>query len=135
MGLHVYADDTFFHLTNFGRAGLAALSLAMGFGLLRVQRAAGRHLHIALRILLALGLFYDFIWLSPQVYYTYFRLIMDGLPAQVVVGPPPNPLEVLQLMTFTAKHSIAVHTQGLLGWAMFAAAVLPKRRRVRGLAA
>ncbi|NNK77370.1 MAG: hypothetical protein HKP40_01530 [Litoreibacter sp.] len=84
------------------------------------------------RLLLALGLFYLFVWLSPQVYYTYYRFIIDGLPAQVVVKAPPFPSDVILLLAFRSDASLSFHGQGLLGWAMiFLTLVLGWRKPVR----
>ncbi|MEO0829303.1 MAG: hypothetical protein AAFY03_02465 [Pseudomonadota bacterium] len=125
-----YDGDTFFHLSIGGRWGLAALSLALSglvfFCMYRLSRAWPR----VWRIAAACVVFYAFVWLSPQVYYSYYRLIIDGLPAQVVVNAPPSPLETARLLAFSAAPTLSDHGKGALGWAMLLQAVIgPWSRR------
>ena len=65
--------------------------------------------------------FWLFVWLSPQVYYQYYRLIFDGLPVQWVVGRPELG-EAMRLLTFTGPANLSAHGQGVLGWAMLCVA-------------
>ena len=116
----MYAADSFFTLGPWEQAGLAALSLAMAAGLVLVLRPIARKADAGrlLRAGLALTGFWGFLWLSPQVYYTYYQAIIPGLPWQVVVGWPPGPIEVASLMGFRGDPSLADHARGALGWVL-----------------
>ncbi|MEO1139034.1 MAG: hypothetical protein AAFW87_06220 [Pseudomonadota bacterium] len=77
----------------------------------------------AARIVLAITVFWAFLWLSPQVYYFYYMLIIDSLPWQIVIKAPPGAGDLVRLMSFSDDASLSAHGQGALGWAMVAAAV------------
>lgn len=120
----MYESDSFFTLSAGGQAGLALLSLLLGlavlWGVWRGTQAAPR----GLRVLAALIAFWLFVWVSPQVYYQYYRLIIDGLPAQWVIWPPRWPGEAVRLLTFTGPANLSAHSQGILGWAMICVACI-----------
>ena len=124
MSLCDLGDDSFFTLTLGQRIGLLGVScgLALGMvGLVRIGRAW------PIRLILAGAGFYGFVWVSPQAYYIYYRLIFDGLPAQIVVAAPPGLVELAGLLTFTAQNTLSAHSLGALGWAMLAAALWPRK--------
>lgn len=124
----MYEEDSFLTLGAGGRVGLLLLSLCLAALMLWLTYALGRGRHLALRLLIALALFWAFRWLSPQVYYLYYIAIFDGLPWQSVVKIPPRPSEVAALLTFTDEADLSNHGKGLLGWSMIAACFA--RRRV-----
>ena len=64
----MYASDSFFTLTQFGRIGLAALSFLLALSMLTATRRFTRPLGIARALGVTLTLFILFVWLSPQVY-------------------------------------------------------------------
>ncbi len=70
-----------------------------------------------------------FVWVSLQVYYTYYRLIFEGLPAQWVIGWPPS-LDILRLATFTGPAKLSTHSQRALFWLL--AGLAFKASEVRG---
>ncbi|MGR3503331.1 hypothetical protein [Pseudaestuariivita sp.] len=123
-----YAEDSFFTLSLQGQVGLVLVAAVLaGLAVLIVWRGAARWPRV-LSVALALIVFTLFVWLSPQVYYQYFRLIFDGLPQQVVVKAWPDVGHVWRLLTFAERPSLSHHGQGLLGWVLVLIAVL--RRRV-----
>ena len=126
----MYSADSFFTLDGPERIGLALLSLAL-FALVvwGTTKSAARLNGVIARLCLSLFAFYLFVWLSPQVYYTYYRLIIPGLPAQWVVGTPPHSLDVLKLLTFTGPSNLSAHGQALLGWAALLVPQLSSDRR------
>lgn len=130
----MYQDDSFFTLGVWGQIGLAGLSAALFCVMLLLVRRIGRGRPRAARTAIALVLFWAFEWLSPQVYYLYYWMIIDGLPVQSVIGPPPGPAHIARLLTFSESHSLSAHGRGLLGWAMLAAALLrlPHRSELTG---
>ncbi|MEO0820358.1 MAG: hypothetical protein AAF074_08025, partial [Pseudomonadota bacterium] len=81
--------------------------------------------------LLGLALWWAFLWLSPQVYYTYYRAIIPGLPLQVVIRSPPTPGDALGLLTFTGEDSLSAHGRGVLGWGMLVTGGMAGRRAAR----
>jgi hypothetical protein len=118
----MYDGDSFFTLSLFGQIGLAVLSLCLSGG--TVWAMFYLKAHWALRVLIALGGFWLFVWLSPQIYYLYYIAIIDGLPLQWVVRSAPSPSNILQFLTFRSDGTLSAHSQGLLGWAMIAAAAI-----------
>ncbi len=124
-----YGEDSFFTLGWGGRIGVVAISLILLGLCLWVCYAATGGLGRVWRVLIALAVFWLFVWLSPQVYYMFYLLIFDGLPLQWVIGAPPGADAVLRLMTFTERVTLSEHGKGVMGWAMVMAALL--RRRVK----
>lgn len=122
----MFSQDSFFTLSVFGQIGLAALSVILFvlliWGMMRLKTT------LYLRILIALISFYLFVWLSPQIYYTYYLIIFDGLPIQNVVQRPPTPLDMLRLITLTGEQSLSAHGKSLLAYAMLLAAIFRRKR-------
>ena len=127
----MYAADSFFDLSPWGRVGLVAISLGLSVLAVAVSHAALRHRPALVCIAGALLLFWTFLWLSPQVYYSYYHLLFDGLPVQWVIWPPPPPVRTIEVLAFQYRPTLAAHGQAVLGWAMLAAPFL--RRRTRAL--
>ena len=110
-----------------GQVGLALLSAVLCVLMLWVTRRVAGGRVWWLRLVLAVVLFVHFVWLSPQVYYTYYGFLFENLPCQLVVGAPPGPDLLAQLMTFSWRANLSAHSQGLLAWAMIAVALWPQR--------
>nr|WHW29432.1 hypothetical protein [uncultured bacterium] len=128
----MYEEDSFFTLTVPGQVGLAVLSVVMSFIALWICWRLSHRIGLLPRALIALGLFYAFVWLAPQVYYTYYVFLLDGLPWQVVVRQPPSPLHLLNLLLFREQHNLSFHSQGVLGWLLIIVAALsPKFQPLR----
>ncbi|MEM7724354.1 MAG: hypothetical protein AAF376_18570 [Pseudomonadota bacterium] len=127
----MYEGDSFFTLSAAGQAGLALLSLVFAGLVVGLVRLLGWRRHWAIRVVIAFVVFLGFVWLSPQGYYTYYRLIIDGLPAQSVIREPPRPEDLLALLTFSGRGTLAAHSQGVLGWFMLVAALWGRGRAVR----
>ena len=114
----MYVGDPFFSPTMAGRTGLIVLSLVLAASVVAVFIRSVSPLPTLVRLLLALLVFWAFVWLSPQVYYLYYLMLFDGLPLQIVVQTPPGPSELAGLLSFTGIASLARHSQGVLGWAL-----------------
>lgn len=99
--------------------GLACLSAALFLLLLCATRSFLWTRSAWVRILGAFTIFWLFTWLSPQIYYQYYRMVIEDLPQQLVIGSPPSPYEALQLLLFQGPHSLSAHGRGLLGWSLF----------------
>ena len=125
----MYEGDSFYTLSGWGQVGLVIVSilfavLALGFTRVLVYRRP-----LLIRIPVWLVAFITFVWTSPQGYYTYYRMIFDGLPAQSVIKAPPPPAEIIALLTFTGPATLSAHSVGVLGWLMFVVAVWPQRQK------
>ncbi len=103
------------------------MSATLALVLVALNWRIGRQRAVIWRCLMALVLFWLFVWLSPQIYYWYYRLIFDGLPVQSVIGTPPTPFDLIRLIGFSDRHDLSHHGQGVLGWAMALTALWPQR--------
>ncbi|MGB7241175.1 MAG: hypothetical protein WBC93_03705 [Sulfitobacter sp.] len=121
----MYAQDSFLTLGIWGQIGLASLSLLLsGVLIWGVSRLKGCTL---LRVGAVCVAFWLFIWLSPQIYYLYYLVLIDGLPWQIVIRPPPGPADIARLISFLGDQTLAAHGQGVLFWAGQLAALWPWR--------
>jgi hypothetical protein len=118
----MYRDDSFFTLSGGAQIGLALVSFLLVWVALQLVFSLTRGRPLWLRFILAALLFVAFVWLSPQVYYAYYRALIEGLPAQWVISAPN--WDPLHYLSFTGPRNLSAHGQGLLGWAMLALAVL-----------
>lgn len=117
----MYSRDSFFDLTPWGQVGLAAISLTLFALMIFLSRKLLRPYGTWLRVVGALVLFWIFVWVSPQIYYTYYRMIIPDLPLQWVIWPPNTPGEALRMLIFSYRANLSAHGQGVLGWAVIAA--------------
>lgn len=125
----MYEGDSFFTLSVPGQFGLVCVSLALAAFTLGLTRLLTFHRPYILRPFIWGVVFISFVWLSPQAYYTYYRMIIDGLPAQSVIQDPPRPEALLAFMTFSGRQTLSAHSVGIQGWLMLAVALLPRRKR------
>jgi hypothetical protein len=114
----MYSEDSFHTLSIYGRLAVLVLSMAMLAGLFAVSYILMKGRRGAARIVIAAALFWVFVWLSPQVYYTLYGFLFEGLPRQWVVGIPPTLDELLGLITFSGRQTLSAHGKGLLFWAL-----------------
>mgnify|MGYP001032706521 FL=1 len=113
----MYEGDSFFILSAAGQAGLAGLSallaVAAGAAVLAFKTTVGR-------ITSGLLVFWLFLWLTPQIYYLYYQIILDDLPWQIILGPPPSLDALLDWLLFRGPGTLSNHAKGVLGWALLA---------------
>ena len=102
----MYADDSLFTLRLVEAAGLLVVTALLVLGLLALARRLRRG-GLARQVVAAAGLFWVFLWLSPQVYYAYYQLIFDGLPVQIVIGWPPGAETVVRRLMFARPATLA----------------------------
>ena len=111
----MYEGDSFFLLSAAGQAGLAGLSallaVAAGAAVLAFKTTVGR-------ITSGLLVFWLFLWLTPQIYYLYYQIILDDLPWQIIVGLPPSPDALIDRFLFRGPATLSNHAKGVLGWAL-----------------
>jgi len=126
----MYNQDSFFDLTPWGQVGLVCISATLFAIVFFSTRALLRNRPVWMKIGGALILFWLFVWMSPQVYYMYYRMIIPDLPLQWVIWPPESPLTALRYLVFQGPQNLSAHSQGLLGWSLIAAP-FPKWRALR----
>ncbi|MBO6815404.1 MAG: hypothetical protein JJ891_11120 [Rhizobiaceae bacterium] len=117
----MYAEDSFFHLSVAGRAGLALLSAGLATVTVILFLKVSNRFGLAVKVFTALVFTWLFMWLSPQVYYLYYRILFSDLPLQTVIGQPPDIESLLRMVSFTANQNLSDHSKGLLFWLMTAA--------------
>ena len=123
----MYAEDSFFTLSVAHRWGLVAISLLLaGLALALLWRLA-RGRAVLVRLVLALALFAAFVWLTPQIYYFYYLIILDGLAWQIVVAGPPTPDNLFKQLLFQERANLSYHSRGVLGWIMALMALVQPR--------
>ncbi len=127
----MYDQDTFFQLTTPGRTGLLLLSSGLVAIIICVTFKASNKLprlnlsvDIIARLTVAVALFWLFLWLSPQVYYLYYRTIIDTLPWQNVISAPPSFQDIGQILLFQNANSLAEHSKAALGWVLIISAII-----------
>ena len=123
----MYRQDSFFDLTPWGQVGLALISLTLFVVMVLLARRALWRFPVWFRLTGALVLFWVFVWLSPQVYYMYYRMIIPDLPLQWVIWPPRDPVDAAQMLVFSFRQNLSAHGQGILGWAVILAAGIGRR--------
>ena len=135
----MYANDSFHTLTLAGQIGLVALSLTFAATTLftawwmmakALEKTPGKtKFTFMARLAIAASFFYLFVWLSPQLYYTYYLLLFDDLPWQLVIKAPPAPRPLVDLLAFQGPTTLSAHTKGVLGWLLFVIAIASPRRQ------
>jgi hypothetical protein len=130
----MFADDSFFTLTVRGQIGLVLISALSSIALLVVTRLATAHRPRLFRLGVALCAFYLFVWVSPQMYYQYYRTLFDGLPQHSVISSPPSIWAIADLLRFKGPSTLSNLGLGSLGWALLITA-LPGNRVFRRNAA
>ncbi len=117
----MYLQDSFFDLSPWGRVGLLCISTCLFFLTFFATRHLLKNRPFWLCILGSLVIFVLFVCLSPQVYYMYYRILIDSLPLQWVIRPMEAPFAALKYITFQGPQNLSAHSQGLLGWLLLAA--------------
>ena len=120
----MYRQDSFFDLSGWGQIGLLCLSTALFVLIFIIARMLLSRRPLWISICGAMILYWLFVWLSPQVYYMYYRLIIPDLPLQWVIWPPKSPLLAMKFMFFQGPHNLSAHSQGLFGWILLASPFL-----------
>lgn len=121
----MYNEDSFYTLSQLEQIGLLALSILLSGILIWTALVLTKEKSIVLKVTISLVLFYLFVCLSPQVYYTYYLFIFNDLPMQIVIKTPPSPLEVGKLMLFQSKATLSAHSKGFLGIIMIVLSIAP----------
>lgn len=120
----MYDQDSFFTLTALQQFGLLAVSVVFSVIVVALCWLVARRVRRLVAVVWALLLVWLYAWVSPQGYYQYYRLIIDGLPQQNVLRRPPGLWDMVELLGFHGAATLSAHSLGALGWVLLAVAVL-----------
>ncbi len=124
----MFSNDSFFTLGIIERVGLFTLSLILATTTVLFLIKLCKNKILTIRIAIALVLFFFFTWLSPQIYYTYYLTIFDGLPVQVVIKKPPSFMNLINILFFRYEANLSAYSVGVLGWVLIYSAVRPFKK-------
>lgn len=124
----MYQQDSFFDLSQWERVGFVCISAMLAILFLFASYRLLRNKPILIRLSGALILFWVFVWVSPQIYYTYYRMIIPDLPLQWVIWPPASPVDALRMMVFSGPQNLSAHSQRILGWVLLVAPFIWRQR-------
>ncbi len=119
----MYADDSFFTLSVPGQIGLVLLSALLTSAFVFGFWTLTRRRNVLFRLAAAVMTLWLFVWLSPQVYYTYYLVLFDSLEFKNVIKSPPTASDMISLMTFSDRANFSNHGKGILGWGLVIASV------------
>ena len=122
----MYDNDSFYTLTAIQQVGLGTISLLLFSIVVYFCYKAINQKPLAIRIAIAGIIFYLFVWLSPQIYYTYYLMIFDGLPLQIVIKTMPTPQTLFRVLTFQENTSLSDHSKAIMGWILIIIAALKR---------
>jgi len=123
----MYADDSIHTLSTTQQIGLCFISLALLCMMVLLSLKLFKNKPVIVRIIIAIGLFYLFIWLSPQLYYAYYLLIFMDLPIQLVIKAPPGIGPLVKILTLQNSVTLSNHSLAFLGWALISLALMKQR--------
>ncbi len=123
----MYADDSIHTLSTTQQIGLCFISLALLCMMVLLSLKLFKNKPVIVRIIIAIGLFYLFIWLSPQLYYAYYLLIFMDLPIQLVIKAPPGIGPLVKILTLQNSATLSNHSVAFLGWALISLALMKRR--------
>lgn len=129
--MEIYAGDSLFTLNAPSAVLLVGMALTMAVLALWLVRFLARRQIWPARLMIALVAIYLYEWLSPQVFYEYYRLLFPDLPAQWAARPP-GPFALGRLMTFTDQANLSFHSRGVLAWLFILVALWPWKPSVKG---
>ena len=120
----LYAKDSLFTLSPPAILGILAIAGALAvLSALLVWWVSGRG-RLAVSMAAAVLVFLAFEWLSPQVFYEYYRLLQPALPAQFLLKRPPDVTVLFETVTFRGPSNLSFHGRGLLFWILLTVALV-----------
>ena len=123
----MYGSDSFHALTLTQQIGLAALSAAVFALIIGLTRLIVTGWPAVVRMMLALVLLWLFMWVAPQLYHSFYALVLENVPQEWVVEGPPPLGRTLRVITFTGPADAFHHAMGALGLLMVLTALGRKR--------
>ena len=85
----MYQNDSFQTLTLTQQVGLLILSLVLLTCTLWITYRITKNRSLSIRLLVAVIIFWLFLWLSPQIYYAYYQILCPASRANE--DPNRNP--------------------------------------------
>lgn len=124
-----YPDDSYWTLGIAGRAGVLSISLfgvACVFWLfavktriiLSVKTQVSGTAWALFDIAIGMLVFGVVLTVSPQVFYTFYQFIFEGLPSQWVIDGLFDTPHLQAIATFQANANLADHIAGVVLWAI-----------------
>ena len=117
-----HPGDSFWTLSRFGRAGVAAIALLGLTGIYLLSGWKSRWLLrggstsaalLVLDLTLGLLIFAVLFALSPQVFYTFYQLLFDGLPPQWQIDPERDIARLIGAMRLDRDAPLSEHLAGV----------------------
>lgn len=130
-----YGEDSFWTLALYDRfvvAGLAAFLMILGgwaaFQIARAMAVKGDGLRLKVAMLtgnvsITLACYFGLWFVSPQLFYSYYRLIFEGLPQQWVIGSSAQLDRFVGALLFDGNISLADSAAGLYFWLLLSLTV------------
>lgn len=128
---HGYPQDSFFTLSTFGRTGvltISVISIALLFFILSIKTkwilqmapsAVFLRISVALLdCLVSMGLFGVFFSASPQIYYTFYRVLIPDLPQQIVIKSLYDLDKLILIAQLPVSGTLSQHLSGIVFWAI-----------------
>lgn len=126
----MYANDSFFTLSLPGQFGLLLLSTFLTIIIFVGFWKLTKRCNIFFKLGLSVSILWLFVWLSPQIYYSYYLFLFDDLEFKNITKRPPTAADIVSLMTFSNRVDFSNHGKGLLGWGLiFLSLVRTSRKR------
>jgi hypothetical protein len=122
----MYVNDSIHTLTTTQQIGLGFISLALLCMMVFVSLKLFTNKPFIVRFIIAIGLFYLFIWLSPQLYYAYYLLIFTDLPIQLVIKAPSSIGQLIKIFTLQSSATLSNHSLAFLGWVLISLALMKR---------
>lgn len=122
-----YPRDSFFTLDLIGRIGVVAISvfsILLFFMFMKVKTTfilkltgttwATRILSLFVDSGIGLALFGFLYALSPQIYYTFYRITFPGLPQKIVIKTVFDSDQLIQIAYLSAEGTLSHHLSGVV---------------------
>ena len=123
----MYASDSIHTLTVVQQIGLSFISLTLLSMMIFLSLKLFKNKPMLVRIMVVIGFFYLFVWLSPQLYYAYYILIFEDLPIQHVIKAPPGVGPLVKILTLQNYTRLSDHSLAFLGWVLISLALLKRK--------
>jgi hypothetical protein len=124
----MYANGSIHTLTVIQQIGLSFISLTLLSMMIFLSLKLFKNKPMLVRIMVVIGFFYLFVWLSPQLYYAYYILIFEDLPIQLVIKAPPGVGPLVKILTLQNNTRLSDHSLAFLGWVLISLALLKRKK-------
>ena len=123
----MYSNGSIHTLTVVQQIGLSFISLTLLSMMIFLSLKLFKNKPMLVRIMVVIGFFYLFVWLSPQLYYAYYILIFEDLPIQHVIKAPPGVGPLVKILTLQNYTRLSDHSLAFLGWVLISLALLKRK--------